>query len=185
VGYIYDADIRDFFNKINREWLIKFIEHRIADKRVVRLIQKWLSVGILEEGKPETFTFLGFTHICGKTRTNGKFTVWRHTIKKKMQAKISEIKEELKRQMHNSVQETGQWLKSVVTGHYRYYGVPGNCDAMNSFRYRISQRWKYSLERRSQKGIITWEKMNKLIDRWLPRPKIYHKYPSERIGVII
>ncbi len=290
VNYVFDADIRDFFNKINREWLIKFIEHRIADKRVVRLIQKWLNAGILEEGKiiyneqgtpqgssaspllanvflhyvydlwvqqwkklkargdiivvrfaddtvvgfqyesdakqfhkelnerllkfglelhpektrliefgrfaaenrrkreegkPETFTFLGFTHICGKTRENGKFTIWRHTIKKKMHKKLKEIKDELKKRMHNSIQDVGQWLKAVVTGHYRYYGVPGNYEAMNHFKHIIGRMWKHSLGRRSQKTTITWEKMGKLIDRWIPLPQIWHKYPNERIGVII
>lgn len=290
VSYVFDADIRDFFNKINREWLIKFIEHRIADKRVVRLIQKWLNAGILEEGeiiyneqgtpqgssaspllanvflhyiydlwvqqwrklkahgdvivirfaddtvvgfqyesdakqfhkelkerllkfglelhpektrliefgrfaaenrekrqegKPETFTFLGFTHICGRTRKNGKFTIWRHTIKKKMQKKLREIKDELKKRMHDSIREIGQWLKAVVTGHYRYYGVPGNYEAMNDFRYQVGQKWKHSLRRRSQKATITWDKMGKLIDRWIPKPKILHKYPSERFGVTI
>ena len=290
VNYVYDADIRDFFNKINREWLVKFIEHRIADRRILRLIQKWLNAGILEEGKiiyneqgtpqgssaspvlanvflhyvydlwiqqwrkqkaegdvivvrfaddtvvgfqyesdakrfqenlkerllkfglelhplktrliefgrfaakdrkrrgegkPETFTFLGFTHICGKTKEKGKFTIWRQTIKKKMRAKIREIKEELRKRMHNSIQEIGQWLKAVVIGHYRYYGVPGNYEAMNKFRHIISQRWKQTLERRSQKGNITWEKMGMLIDRFLPQPRTYHKYPFERMGVTI
>jgi RNA-directed DNA polymerase len=290
VNYVFDADIRDFFNKINREWLVKFIEHRIADKRVVRLIQKWLNAGILEEGKiiyneqgtpqgssgsplfaniflhyvydlwvqqwgklkargemivvrfaddtvvgfqykadaeqfqkelkerllkfglelhpektrliefgrfaaenrkrrgegkPETFTFLGFTHICGKTRKNGKFAILRQTIKKRMHAKISEIKDELRKRMHDPIQTVGRWLKAVVTGHYRYFGVPGNIDAMSDFRYLISQRWMHSLRRRGQKGLMTWDKMIKLIDQWLPLPQICHKYPNERIGVII
>jgi len=290
VNFVFDADIQDFFNKINREWLIKFIEHRIADKRVLRLIQKWLNAGILEEGKiiyneqgtpqgssaspllanvflhyvydlwvqqwkkqkaqgdvivirfaddtvvgfqyesdakqfqkelkerlqkfglelhpektrliefgrfaaknrekrgegkPETFTFLGFTHIFGKTRENGKFTIWRHTIKKKMLVKLRDIKDELRKRMHLPIPEVGKWLKSVVTGHYRYYGVPGNYDAMNDFRHAICLKWKHSLKRRSQKGYVVWERMNKLSDRWLPRPQIYHKYPNERCGVII
>jgi RNA-directed DNA polymerase len=290
VNYVFDADIRDFFNKINREWLIKFIEHRVADKRVVRLIQKWLNAGILEEGKiiyneqgtpqgssaspllanvflhyvydlwvqqwgkqkargdmivvrfaddtvvgfqyesdakqfqkelkerllkfglelhpdktrliefgrfaaenrkkrgeekPETFTFLGFTHICGKTRKKGEFAILRHTIKKRMHAKIKEIKDELRKRMHDPIQEVGRWLRAVVIGHYRYFGVPGNNGAMSDFRYLISQRWLHSLRRRGQKGLMTWDKMIKLIDRWLPLPQICHKYPNERIGVII
>ncbi len=283
VSYVFDADIRDFFNKIDRKWLVKFIEHRIADKRVVRLIQKWLSAGILEEGKliyneqgttqgnsispllanvflhyvydlwtqqwmkkrargdvivvrfaddtvvgfqyesdarlfqielkerlqkfglelhpdktrliefgrfategrgkrkegkPETFTFLGFTHICGKTRKNGKFTILRHTIKKRMHAKVKEIKSELKARMHDPIQNVGKWLKSVVTGHYRYYGVPGNYDAMSDFRHLIGCRWYHALRRRGQKGLVTWEKMGALMDKWLPQPRICHGYPK-------
>jgi RNA-directed DNA polymerase len=102
-----------------------------------------------------------------------------------MQKKLKEIKDELKKRMHDSIQEIGQWLKAVVTGHYRYYGVPGNYEAMNDFRYQIARRWKHSLRRRSQKATITWDKMGKLIDRWIPKPKILHKYPSERFGVTI
>jgi len=289
VNYVFDADIKDFFNKINREWLVTMIEHRIADKRVVHLIQKWLNAGILEEGKiifneqgtpqggaaspllanvflhyvydlwvqqwgkmkargeiivvrfaddtvvgfqyesdakqfqkelkerllkfglelhpektrliefgrfaeenrirrgegkPETFTFLGFTHICGRTR-GGKFTIHRRTIKKRMHAKVKEIKDELKRRMHDSIQEVGKWLKAVITGHFRYYGVPGNREALDDFRYLISQRWMQSLRRRGQKGLMRWDKMTKIINRWLPLPQIYHKYPSQRTGVII
>lgn len=290
VNYVFDADIRDFFNRINREWLVKFIEHRIADRRVVRLIQKWLNAGILEEGKviyaeqgtpqgssvspllanvflhyvydlwvqqwrkqkahgevivvrfaddtvvgfqyeadakgfqeelkerlrkfglelhpektrliefgryaaenrmrrkegkPETFTFLGFTHICGKTRKNGKFAVQRQTIKKRIRAKIKEIKDELRERMHQPIPEVGQWLNAIVTGHYRYYGVPGNSKAMGYFRHLIGQRWLQSLRRRGQKGRMTWKRMGELIEGWLPRPQICHKYPSERMGVKI
>jgi RNA-directed DNA polymerase len=137
------------------------------------------------KGKPETFTFLGFTHICGKNRKDGRFTILRQTIKKKMHAKIKEIKEELTERMHDPIPQIGQWLKAVVTGHYRYFGVPGNHEAMSDFRFLIGQRWMHALRRRSQKGRMTWEAMGKLIDRWLPRPQICHKYPSERFGVII
>ncbi len=100
-----------------------------------------------------------------------------------MQTKIREVKDELRRRMHDSVQDVGQWLKAVVMGHYRYYGAPGNQIAMSNFRHEISRRWKQALSRRSHKGNITWEKMDKLIDRWLPRPQLYHKYPSMRRGV--
>lgn len=290
VNYVFDADIKDFFNRIDREWLVKFIEHRIADKRVVRLIQKWLNAGALEEEvivyneqgtpqgstaspllanvflhyvydlwvqqwrkrkacgdmivvrfaddtvvgfqhlsdaeqfqkelkmrlskfglklhsektrliefgrfaeerrlkrherKPETFTFLGFTHSCGKTRKGGRFTVLRHTIKKKMHAKVREVKDELKKRMHDSVQSTGKWLKAVVAGHYRYFGVPGNYEAMGLFRDLICRRWLHALRRRGQKGRIAWAALKKLIDKWLPRPHICHKYPNERLGVSI
>jgi RNA-directed DNA polymerase len=283
VNYVLDADIRDFFNRIDRKWLVKFIEHRISDKRIVRLIQKWLNAGILEEGKliyneqgtiqgssaspllaniflhyvydlwtrqwmkkrakgeviavrfaddtivgfqyeadakrfqeelrerlqkfglemhpdktrliefgrfaaerrgergegkPETFTFLGFTHICGKTRKNGKFTILRHTIKKRVRAKLKEIKTELKARMHEPIQFMGKWLRSVVTGFYRYFGVPGNYKDMSDFRYHIGQRWFHILRRRGQKGLLTWKEMGQLMDKWLPRPYICHSYPT-------
>jgi group II intron reverse transcriptase/maturase len=286
VNWVLDADIRDFFNTINHEWLIKFIEHRIADKRLVHLIQKWLNAGVLEDGKityneagtpqggsaspllanvylhyvydlwiqqwrrkrargeitvvryaddtvvgfqyrsdaeqfmkelkerlqkfglelhpektrliefgrfaaenrskrqekkPETCTFLGFTHICGKTRA-GKFAIKRQTIKKRMHAKVKAIKAELIIRMHDPITKTGQWLKTVINGHNRYFGVPGNCQAMSDFRYLIIQRWRHTLSRRSQKGYMTWEAMQPLISLWLPQPHVYHPYPSERMG---
>jgi RNA-directed DNA polymerase len=137
------------------------------------------------EGRPETFTFLGFTHICGKTRKTGRFAILRQTIKKRLHAKVKEIKDELKIRMHHPVHEVGQWLKAVITGHYQYYGVPGNYEALGDFRHVIGQRWLHSLKRRSQKTRMTWAKMEKLMDRWLPLPRICHKYPGERLGVII
>jgi retron-type reverse transcriptase len=186
VGFQYESDAKQFHEEL-KERLRKFGLELHPEK--TRLIEfgRYASENRKKrnEGKPETFTFLGFTHICGKTKKNGRFTIWRHTIKKRMQKKVKEIKDELKKRMHNSIQDTGQWLKAVVTGHYRYYGVPGNYEAMNDFRHLIGQRWKQSLRRRSQKANITWEKMGKLIDRWLPQPQICHKYPSERFGVII
>jgi RNA-directed DNA polymerase len=282
VNFVFDADIQDFFNKIDREWLIKFIEHRIADKRVVWLIQKWLNAGILEEGKiiyneqgtpqgsgaspllanvylhyvydlwvqqwkekrargdvvvvrfaddtvvgfqyesdakrfqqelmdrlrkfglelhpektrliefgryaaerrekrkegkPESFTFLGFTHVCGKRRKDGKFTILRLTIKKRMLAKLKEIKEDLRKRMHHPIRDVGQWLKKVITGHYQYYGVPGNYDAMSDFRHQVGLRWHHALRRRGQKGLVTGRGMGALMDKWLPRPRICHDYP--------
>jgi len=288
VNWVLDADISDYFNSISHSWLVKFVEHRIADKRVVRLIQKWLNAGVLEdghvtyneegtpqggsasplmsniylhyvydlwvqqwrkreangevivvrfaddtivgfqhksdaerfvkelkerlgkfglklhptktrliefgryaaekrekrgEGKPETFTFLGFAHMCGVSR-DGRFTVQRKTIKKRLHAKVKEVQTELKRRMHATIRDTGQWLKQVVTGHYQYYGVPGNYEALDDFRYLVHWNWRRALRRRSQKGYITWERMNEIINRWLPRPKICHEHPLTRIGVI-
>ncbi|MHB1459331.1 MAG: reverse transcriptase domain-containing protein, partial [Armatimonadota bacterium] len=272
---------------IDHGWLMKFVEHRIADKRVLRHIKKWLNAGILEdgeirqadygtpqggsispllaniylhyaldvwasiwrkhsargqmlivrfaddavfgfqyrddaerfqeemrrrlsrfhlelnaektrliefgrfaaatrskrgEGKPETFDFLGFTHICDKSR-KGKFIVLRQTKRKKMQAKLKEIQIELRRRLHDPVYEVGQWLKSVLLGHYRYYGVPRNYVALTIFRTQVMKLWKRSLERRSQKGKCTWERINRLRDLWLPLPKIMQPYPQERLGV--
>ena len=116
-------------------------------------------------GKPETFDFLGFTHICGKTK-KGRFMVLRQTIRKRMQAKLQEVKTELRRRMHDPVPEVGKWLKSVVGGHIRYFGVPGNRHALAHFRYTVSNLWHRALCRRSQHGRVKWERMKRLIRRW-------------------
>src|SRR5205807_2280756 len=284
VNWILDVDIRAFFDSLSQTWLVKFVEHRIGDRRVVRLIQKWLRAGVLEEGKltvseegtpqggsispllanvylhyvldqwlqvwqrknargemivvrfaddivlgfqnqaeaeqlqrelrermkkfnlelhpektrllefgrfaaqnrkergegkPETFNFLGFTHICGKT-WKGRFAVWRQTIRKRMQAKLKALDQELRKRMHNPMQEVGQWLKAVVGGHFRYYGVPTNSTALRNFRYRVSCLWRQVLGRRSQFGYVTWQRMQRLIDRWLLPARICHPYPSRR-----
>ena len=289
VNWVLDWDIRGFFDGISHEWLVRFVEHRIADRRVVRLIQKWLRAGVLEdgkhlrveegtpqggsaspllansylhyvfdlwvqawrrkrahgdvivvrfaddivlgfqvksdaeqfwaelterfrkfalelhpvktrllefgpfavasrkrrgEGKPETFNFLGFTHICGKKRSNGMFTVVRQTIRKRLQAKLSEVKTELRRRLHHPVPEVGQWLRSVVSGHFRYYGVPMNAPALHIFRFQIGWLWHRALSRRSQNGRILWDRMRRLINRWLPPVRIYHDYPLRRLGVV-
>ena len=122
------------------------------------------------EGKPETFNFLGFTHICGKTR-RGRFTVIRQTIRKRLQAKLKAIQIDLERRLHDPPQDVGQWLRAVVGGHIRYYGVPTNSTALRNFRYRVSCLWRRVLGRRSQFGYVTWKRMQRLTDRWLPRPE--------------
>jgi RNA-directed DNA polymerase len=282
VGWVLDADIRGYFDAIDHQWLMKFIEHRIADKRVLRHIKKWLNAGVLEEGavarseegvpqggsispllanvylhyvfdlwadqwrarhargdvivvrfcddfvvgfqhrqdaerfladlrerflrfslelhkdktrliefgrfaahnregqgkgKPETFDFLGFTHICGKTK-NGKYMVLRHTIGKRIRAKLMELKIELKRRLHHTVPVVGKWLRVVLLGHYRYYGVPGNSRKLESFKFYVSRLWYKTLQRRSQRHRLNWERMARLTDCWLPRPRIYHPYPD-------
>ena len=289
VNWVLDLDIRGFFDSIDHGWLVKFVEHRIADRRVVRLIQKWLNAGVLEDGKrmrveegtpqgssvspllanvylhyvfdlwvrawrrkqangdiivvrfaddivlgfqersdaerfwkelierlrmfrlelhpdktrllefgpyaaenrkrrgerkPETFDFLGFTHICGKKRSNGMFTVLRQTIRKRLQAKLSEVKAELKRRMHDPVPEVGKWLRTVVEGHNRYYGVPMNGPALVRFRFQVVRRWHRALSRRSQNGRVLWDRMLRIANRWLPTPRIHHPYPLRRLGVI-
>ncbi len=289
VNWVLDADIRGFFDAIDREWLMKFIEHRIADRRVTRLILKWLNAGVLEEGrrifsdkgtvqggsispllaniylhyvfdlwaqrwrqtqargdmivvryaddfivgfqyqneakhflndlrercakfglelhsdktrliefgpwavknrtcrgqgKPETFDFLGFTHICAKKRSNGYFTVLRQTKRKKLQGKLSEVKEEIRRRMHLPIPKVGKWLRSVVSGHYRYYGVPMNLQALWLFRFKVGALWHRALSRRSQRGRVCWDRMRRLIERHLPIPRTYHDYPLRRLGVI-
>jgi len=289
VNWVLDGDVSSFFDGLNHEWLIKFIEHRIADQRVVRLIRKWLNAGVLEEGrwkcseegtpqggsasplmaniflhyvfdlwvhqwrrtkakgdvivvrwaddfvvgfqhrseaerfhgelaerfanfklklhpektrliefgyfaannrkrrgqgKPETFNFLGFTHICGRKRSNGMFTVKRRTMSKRKRTKLKEVKTELKKRMHQPVPEVGKWLRSVVGGHNRYYGVPMNQPSLSSFRFQIGRYWYRTLRRRSQKKRLTWERMRRLIDKWLPPAMVHHPYPLRRLGVI-
>jgi len=278
VSWVLDADIRGYFDAISHEWLVKFIEHRIADRRVIRHIKKWLNAGVLEDGsrtyseegvpqggsvspmlanvylhyvfdlwvkrwrnrqaagdvivvrfcddvvvgfqyqqdaegflealrkrfrkfnlelhedktrliefgrfavqnrkrqgkgKPETFDFLGFTHICGKTR-KGKFVVLRYTIAKRMRAKLLELKGELRRRLHWPVPVVGKWLRVVLLGHYRYFGVPGNIRKIGAFKYHLSLLWFRTLRRRSQRHRLIWERMSRLINRWLPRPRICH-----------
>jgi len=136
------------------------------------------------EGKPETFNFLGFTHICGKKRSNGMFTVLRQTMRKRLQAKLNEVKTELRRRLHHPIPEVGQWLHSVVSGQLRYYGVPMNGPALNTFRFQVGWLWHRALSRRSQNGRVVWARMRRLIDRWLPPVRIHHPYPLRRLGVV-
>jgi RNA-directed DNA polymerase len=287
VNWVLDADIRGFFDTLDHEWLVKFIEHRIADRRIVRLIREWLKAGVLEggeqiqsevgtvqggsispllaniylhyvfdlwvqrwrrkeaegqvilvrwaddfivgfehrieaerflselgerfakfglelhpdktrliefgrfagpnrerrgRGKPETFHFLGFTHICAKTR-EGKFTVLRKTMRKRWQAKLKEVYRELRRRMHDPVPEQGAYLRSVLMGHVRYYGVPMNGPAVAAFRMEVCWLWSKVLKRRSQKHSLTWDRMERLVDRWLPVARVCHPYPLVRFGL--
>ena len=288
VRWVLDGDISSFFDGLDHDWLVKFIEHRVADQRVVRLIRKWLNAGVLAEGewscseegtpqggsaspllaniylhyvfdlwvqqwrktkakgdlivvrwaddfvlgfehrsdaerfhqelaerfakfklklhpektrliefgyyaannrkergqgKPETFNFLGFTHICGKKRS-GMFTVYRRTMSKRKRGKLKEIKRELRKRIHQRVTEVGKWLRSVVEGHNRYYGVPSNLPSLYSFRFHVVRHWYRTLRRRSQKTRLTWERMYRLVNRWLPPPMLHHPFPLRRLGVI-
>lgn len=289
VNWIIDADIRGFFDTLGHEWLVKFIEHRIGDPRVVRLIQKWLRAGVMEQGRwqavdegtpqggvispllsnvflhyvfdlwihhwrktqtqgdvivvrwaddfvigfqnkteaeqclaelkkrfgkfglalhpektrllefgpfaidhrkrrhqgrPETFDFLGFTHICAKKRSNGMYTVLRKTVRKRLSRKLQEVKAELRKRMHAPIPEQGKWLRSVVRGFFRYYGVPTNGAALQRFRFQVGHYWHFTLRRRSERKRLTWDRMYRLIARWLPPAEICHPYPLRRMGVI-
>jgi RNA-directed DNA polymerase len=130
-------------------------------------------------GRPETFAFLGFTHICGKTRT-GRFALRRKTIAKKMAAKLSEVNALLRQRRHWPIPEQGEWLGSVVRGHTAYYGVPGNIAAVSAFRKQVTRLWGNSLRRRSQRHRLTWERMGRLEARWLPAARITHPWPNVR-----
>ena len=133
-------------------------------------------------GPPETFDFLGFTHISGKTR-RGDFTIHRRTSRKKFQAKLIALKEQLNRNRHDDLAEVGAWLQSVFRGWCQYYAVPGNYDRLRQFREAIQAMWLNVLRRRSQRGRnLTWEKFAMLCKRWLPTPKILHPYPNVRFS---
>jgi RNA-directed DNA polymerase len=135
------------------------------------------------QGKPETFNFLGFTHCCGTTR-KGAFTIKRKSIAKRMRAKLQEIKQQLRARMHNAVIEVGRWLRSVVQGWFNYHAVPGNSNSLDEFRTQVERLWLHTLRRRSQKGRKwTWGRMNRLARKWLPKARILHPYPSERLIV--
>jgi RNA-directed DNA polymerase len=285
VNWVLDADIRGFFDNIDHGWMLKFLEHRIADRRMLRLIQQWLRAGVSEDGKwtktdvgtpqgavaspllanvflhyvfdlwvqqwrtksatgdiivvryaddfvvgfqhrseaerfhrelgerfakfglalhpektrliefgrfaaqnrqkrgdrkPETFTFLGFTHICGRTRQGGGFIVKRQTVTKRLRAKLSEVKQELAQRRHEPIPKQGKWLRGVVQGYFNYHAVPGNTAALEAFRTQTVRSWLRTLRRRSQRHRMTWKRFRRHVDRWIPLPKILHPYPNER-----
>ena len=285
VNWVLDADIRGFFDQMSHEWTMKFVQHRVADHRILRLIQKWLKAGVSEdgqwsetklgtpqgavvspllanvylhyvfdlwveawrkkvaqgdvivvryaddlvvgfesraeaerfleefrerlakfglelhlektrliefgrfaalsrekrgEGKPETFTFLGFTHYCGKRRKDGAFIVWRETAKKRMVAKLQAIKMELKRRRHEPVASVGAWLQKVISGYYQYHAVPGNLPRLSLLRWRLRWVWWRALSRRSQRSRVAMDRLNRLIDRWIPVARVLHPYPMQR-----
>jgi RNA-directed DNA polymerase len=286
VNWVLDADIQGFFDTLNHEWLVRFLEHRVADRRVVRLIQKWLRAGVLEngerrrsetgtvqggsispllaniylhyvfdlwvqrwrrtgargdvvvvrfaddfvvgfehreeaerflvdlrerfarfgltlhpdktrliefgrradrnrrgrgDGKPETFNFLGFTHSCSQTR-KGRFTVLRQTMRRRWQAKLREVSLELRQRLHDPIPHQGAYLRSVVMGHTRYYGVPRNGPSLTAFHAALVRLWRVALMRRSQTAFVSWERMRRLTARWLPGPHICHPYPNQRLA---
>src|SRR5436309_785312 len=170
VSFILDADIRSFCDEISQDWLIEF--GRFAAERRKRR-------GL---GKPETFNFLGFTFICGKTRA-GKFQIRRKTRAERMRAKLKEIKQEMRRRMHQPIPNQGKWLGRVVRGYFNYHAVPTNGQALNVFRHHVTDLWRRTLRRRSQKDRMTWERMTQLVDAWLPKPIILHPWPSDRFAV--
>lgn len=288
VNWILDADIRGFFDNMDHEWTMKFVQHRVADKRILRLIQKWLKAGVSEdgewsetkvgtpqgavvspllanvylhyvfdqwmeawrkkiadgdvivvryaddlvvgfehrteaerflkqfrerlakfglelhaektrliefgkfaqrsrqgrgEGEPESFTFLGFTHYCG-INSAGKFTIRRQTARKRLEAKLQQVKQTLRARMHEPIPKVGEWLRRVLNGFYQYHAVPGNWDSLHRFRTRITRYWRHVLKRRSQRGRFTLERMARLSARWLIPPRLVHPYPSVRFDAM-
>ena len=132
-------------------------------------------------GKPEMFNFLGFAFLCGKSR-KGRFLVLRKTRRDRMRAKLKEVKEQLRQRRHQPIPEQGKWLRQVVTGHFAYYAVPTNGRALSAFRHYVTELWQRSLRRRSQRDGTTWDRMAKLADDWLPKPRILHPWPNHRFA---
>jgi len=229
VSWIVDADIQNCFGSVSQEWLARFLEHRIGDKRIIRLIQKWLRAGILEDGivtvddrgtgqgsvispllaniylhycfdlwaarwrrheatgdmivvRYADDLVVGFTFICGKTR-KGKFLLKRETRRDRLRAKLEDMKEQLRRRRHQPIPEQGRWLRQVATGHFAYYAVPTNSRALVAFRHHVVNLWRRSLRRRSQRDGLTWDRIARLANDWLPKPRILHPWPSTRFAV--
>jgi RNA-directed DNA polymerase len=136
------------------------------------------------EGKPETFDFLGFTHICGRTPKKKRYTVLRKTVAKRLRAKIKEVKGQLLERRHEPVPEHGKWLRSVVQGHLNYFAVPGNRYRTDVFRTQVIRAWLYALRRRSHKARkLNWKRFWRLVKTWIPTSKTMHPYPYERLCV--
>jgi RNA-directed DNA polymerase len=185
VGFEYRNDAERFLADL-RGRLAKFSLELAAEK--TRLIEfgrfaaeRRRARGL---GKPETFRFLGFTHICGKTR-NGRFMLKRVTDAKRLRAKLHKVKTECRRRMHLPIPDQGQWLGSVVRGHLNYYAVPGNIKAVNAFRFQATRHWYQALRRRSQRASLDWERMGRLAQRWLPPARITHPWPDVRFDARI
>jgi RNA-directed DNA polymerase len=285
VNWILDADIKGFFDNIDHEKLMGLIELRITDRRILRLIRKWLTAGVSEDGqwsetkmgtpqgavispllaniylhyvldqwviewrkrrakgdltmvrfaddfvlgfqhrneaesflkqlrermaeyglelhsektrliefgryaaerrkrdgvgKPETFNFLGFTHICSTIHKSGKFTVMRKTVGKRLTVKLRDVAAKLRKRMNDPIEQTGNWLNQVVRGYYNYHAIPGNQKRLYMFRQEAARLWLSMLRRRSQRSRWTWERFETLIDRYLPEPRIIHPHPLDR-----
>ena len=185
VGFEYQRDARRFLDDL-RGRLAEFSLELASEK--TRLIEFGRFAAERRQkrglGKPETFGFLGFTHICGKTR-NGRFQLKRITEAKRVRAKLHKVKTECRRRMHLSIPEQGQWLGAVVRGHLNYYAVPGNIKAVNAFRFQATWHWYRALRRRSQRSSLDWERMNRLAQRWLPPVRITHPWPEARFDARI
>jgi RNA-directed DNA polymerase len=183
VGFEHEADARRFWDAMQKRFeefalslnpdktrLIEFGRHA-----VVRRTRRGL-------GKPETFNFLGFTFICGRSRS-GQFLIKRKSRRDRMRIKLKEIKQEMQRRRHQPIPEQGKWLAQVVRGYFAYHAVPTNSASIRAFRHYVVDLWRRSLSRRSQKGGITWQRIKQIADDLLPRAKILHPWPQQRFAV--
>jgi RNA-directed DNA polymerase len=180
VGFEHRDDAERFWADL-RNRLAKFgLELNAEKTRLIRFgrfaVQQRQERGL---GKPETFSFLGFTHICAQSK-KGRFKLMRITDSKRVRAKLRVLKDELRWRRHQPIPEQGLWLASVLRGHYNYYAVPDNSEALRAFRDEAARLWRQALSRRSQKAHVSWQRMSRLADRWLPRPHIVHPWPEHR-----
>ena len=183
VGFQHEADARRFWEAMR----LRFEQFSLAlhpDKTRLLELGRYAAANRMQRGlgKPETFTFLGFIFICGKSR-RGAFQLQRKMRGDRMRAKFQEIKEQLRQRMHEPIPEQGRWLKQVVSGFFAYHAVPTNARALNAFRYYVIDLWRRTLKRRSQKDGMTWERITRIADTWLPKPRILHPWPSQRFAV--
>ena len=180
VGFEHERDARRFWTDL-RERFAKFNLELAEDKTRLVEFGRYAARNRARRGlgRPETFAFLGFTHICGVSR-NGRFLLKRVTIAKRMRAKLKQLNVELKRRAHLPIPDQGRWLASVVRGHLAYYAVPGNIQAVAAFRDRVVRLWYKALRRRSQRGRLNWKRMQRLETRWLPPARIQHPWPNVR-----
>ncbi|WP_247803911.1 reverse transcriptase domain-containing protein [Bradyrhizobium sp. 191] len=182
-GFEHEDDARRFLDAM-RERIEAFALTLHSDK--TRLIEFGRYAATNRKtrglGKPETFMFLGFIHICGKSR-RGNFLLERKTRRDRLRTKLQDIKAELRRRMHQPIPVQGKWLRQVITGHFAYYAVPANGRALSAFRYYVTDLWRRTLRRRSQRAGFTWDRMTKLADDWLPQPRILHPWPQQRFAV--
>ena len=177
VGFQYERDARRFLDEMRvrlQEFALSLHPEKTRLIQFGRFAEKDRKARGL--GKPETFNFLGFTFICGKTRS-GKFLLTRKTRRDRMRAKLRMIKQEMRRRMHQPIPKQGQWLHYVVRGYFNYHAVPTNFRSLVTFRTEVAKRWRGALSRRSERGDLNWVRMNELIAEWLPRPRILHPWP--------
>ena len=183
VGFEHETDARRFWDAM-RDRLQEFSLSLHPEK--TRLIEFGRHAATRRAqrglGKPETFNFVGFTFICGKSR-RGKFVVKRKTRRDRMTAKLKEIKGEMRHRMHQPIPEQGHWLRQIVSGFFNYHAGPTNFRALAAFRSYVTRLWRRALRRRSQKDRFSWTRIEKLADDWLPKPRILHPWPSDRFAV--
>jgi hypothetical protein len=179
IGFQHPYEAQEFLKDL-RERLRQFGLELNEDKtRLIRFGRfARLNRGERGEGKPESFTFLGFQHICGENRL-GRFEIRRITDGARRRKKLLAIKQELRRRMHDPVAQVGEWLRSVLNGYYQYHAIPGNLPVLSRFRQQVARSWFHALAQRSQRR-PTWEKLEQIFDLWLPVPHVVHDYPDAR-----